>query len=80
MEDPIIVQLAQGIVRPSLNVVLGVKPFCEGVPFFKNFTLCDLDNFDVIIGNTFSDAYKVDILHSGGKLKIYAKCGSKLVN
>jgi hypothetical protein len=33
LEDPIIVQLAQGIIKPSLNVVLSVKPFCKGVPF-----------------------------------------------
>ncbi len=26
------------------------------------------------------NAYKVDILCSGGKLKIHAKCGSKLMN
>jgi hypothetical protein len=50
------------------------------VQFFENFTLCDLNNFDVIIGNTFLDAYKVNIFHNGGKLKVCAKCGFKLVN
>jgi len=34
MADPIMVQLAQGITRPSLNVMLGVKFFCGGVQFF----------------------------------------------
>jgi hypothetical protein len=47
MTNPIMVQLAQGIGKPLLNVMLGVKLFCEGVHFFENFTLCDLDNFDV---------------------------------
>jgi hypothetical protein len=71
-------QLAQGITRPSLNIMLGLKPFCGGIPFFKNFTMCDLNNFDIIIKNSFLNAYKVNILHSKGKLKIYAKCGLSL--
>ncbi len=62
-----------------LNITLGVKLFCEGVQFFEK-TLCDLDNFDVILGNTFLNAYKVDILHSGSKLKVRAKIGFKLMN
>jgi hypothetical protein len=51
-----------------------------GEQFFENFTLCDLNNFDVIIRNTFFNAYKVNILHNGGKLRVHAKCGSKLMN
>jgi len=65
--DPITVQLAQGITRPSFNVVLNFWLFCRGVQFVANFTLCDVDNFDVILQNTFLDAYKVDFLCSGGK-------------
>ncbi len=80
MVDPIMVPLAQGIVKPSLNVTLSVKLFCGRVQFFENFTLCDLDKFDEIIRNTFLDAYKVDIFHSGSKLKICAKVGFKLIN
>jgi hypothetical protein len=26
------------------------------------------------------DAYKINILHNGGRLRVYAKCGSKLMN
>ncbi len=74
------VQLAQGIARPSLNEMLGVKFFCGGVQFIENFTMCDLDKFDVILGNTFLDAYEVDIFRSRGKLKIHAKYGFKLMN
>jgi hypothetical protein len=46
MPNPIMVQLAQSIARPLLNVVLGVKLFCGAVHFFENFTLGDLNNFD----------------------------------
>jgi hypothetical protein len=42
--------------------------------------LCDLDNFDGIIGNIILDAYKVYILRNGGRLKVCAKSGSKLMN
>jgi hypothetical protein len=62
------------------RVTLKIKLFCGGIQFFENFTLCDLDNFDVIIGHTFLDAYKIDILCNGGRLRICAKCGSKLMN
>jgi hypothetical protein len=60
--------------------MLCVKLFCGGVQFFENFTLCDLDKIDVILRNTFLDAYKVNILCNGSKLRDYAKVGSKLVN
>ncbi len=78
--NPIMVQLAQGIIRPSFSVTLGIKLFCGIVQFFENFTMCDLNNFDVILGNTFLDAYKIDILHSRGRLSICAKCNFKLMN
>jgi hypothetical protein len=74
------VQLAQGITRPSLSVLLRVRLFCKGVQFFEIFTLCDLDNFNVILSNTFLDAYEIDILCNGDKLKVSAKNGSKLMN
>ncbi len=77
---PITVQLTQSIIRPLLSVALSVGLFCEGVQFLKAFTLCDLDNFDVIFENTFLDADKINIFHNKGELKIRAKIGSKLVN
>jgi hypothetical protein len=40
----------------------------------------DLNNFDIILGNTFLDAHKIAIFRSGGKLKVCDKCGFKLVN
>jgi hypothetical protein len=80
MVDPIMVQLAQGIARPLFSVVLGVEVFCKGIQFFENFTLCDFDNFDAILRKTCLDTYKIHIFYNGGKLKVHAKSGSKLVN
>jgi len=80
MVDPIIVHFLQGIARPSLSVAISVELFCRGFQFFENFTLCDLDNFDVIIRNTFMFAYKVNILRIGSKVKICAKVDFMLVN
>ncbi len=55
--------------------------FClRGVRFFENFTLCELNNFDVILSNTFLDVYEVDIFHNGSKVKVHAKIGFKLMN
>ncbi len=55
--------------------------FClRGVQFFENFTLCELNNFDVILSNTFLDVYEVDIFHNGSKVKVHAKIGFKLMN
>ncbi len=42
--------------------------------------MCDLNNFVVILGNTFLDDYKIDILRSEGKLRVCAKSGFKLMN
>jgi len=79
--DPIMVHLAQGISRPLFGVLLDVKMFCfRGVQFFENFTLCELNNFDVILMNTFLDVYEVDIFHNRSKVKVHAKIGFKLKN
>jgi len=81
LTNPIMVHLAQGISRPLFGVMLNVKMFClRGVQFFANFTLCELDNFDVIIRNTFLDVYEVDILHNGSKMRVHVKIDFKLVN
>jgi hypothetical protein len=60
-------QLAQAIGRLLFSVTLNVGLFCRGVQFVENFTLCNLNNFDVILGDTFLDAYKIDFLYNGGK-------------
>jgi hypothetical protein len=53
--------------------------FVEEFNFLK-ISPYDLNNFDVILLNTFLDAYKVNIICKGGKLKVHAKSGSKLMN
>jgi hypothetical protein len=74
------VQLAQNIARSLLSVMLSVELFCERIWFFENFIVCDLNNFDVILRNTFLDAYKVYILRNGDKLRVHTKSDFKLVN
>jgi hypothetical protein len=49
--------------------------FAKEFNFFENFILYALNNFDVILKNTFLDAYEVDDLHNRSKLKIQAKVG-----
>ncbi len=56
---PITLHLAQGIVKPLFNIMISGKLFCERFQFLENI-LCDLNNFHVIVLNTFLDAYKVD--------------------
>jgi hypothetical protein len=41
--------------------------------------LFNLNSFDVILENTFLDAYKINILHNGNKVKVCAKVSFKLV-
>jgi hypothetical protein len=50
-------------------VVLGIKLLNGRILFFEKFILCDLSSFDAILGDTFLDAYKVDIFHNGNKVK-----------
>lgn len=42
---------------------------------FLKTTLCDLNNVDATLGNTFLDASKVNILHNKNKVKFCAKIG-----
>jgi hypothetical protein len=60
--------------------MLKVELFCNKVPLLENFTLCDINNFEVILGKTVLDVYEIDILHNEGRLKVHAKSGSKLMN
>jgi hypothetical protein len=73
MVDPIIVHFSQGITRPSLSVAISIGLFCKAFQFFEKFALCDLDNFDVILRNTFMDAYKAYIFRIGSKVKFVSK-------
>jgi hypothetical protein len=59
---PIKVHLAQGAVTPASKVVLGAILECNKAKFVENFMVCALDGMEAILGNTFLDAYRVDVL------------------
>jgi hypothetical protein len=50
---PIKVQLAQGDVKPSNEVVLGVVLEFGEAKFKENFTKCELNNIEAILGTSF---------------------------
>ncbi len=68
---PIKVQLAQGNVKPSNEVVLGVVLEFGEPKFKENFTMCELNNIEAILGNTFLDAYWI-----GGKVPHEPRVGT----
>jgi hypothetical protein len=47
--------------------------------FKEDFMIIALDGFDTILSNIFLDAYHIDILRNGIKLKIRARLTKKLV-
>jgi hypothetical protein len=74
---PIKVQLAQGDVKPSNEVVLGVILEFKKMKFEENFIVCELDDMEAISSNTFLDTYQVGILRSSSKLKIITRLVDK---
>jgi hypothetical protein len=50
---PIKVDLTQGIVTPTSEVVLGAILECDKVKYAKNFIVCTLDGMEAILMNTF---------------------------
>jgi len=68
--------MAQGMAKSMFRIMLGIKLLIGGVQLFEIFTICDLDNFETIIKNTFLDAYKIDIVFREQKIRIHAKVGS----
>jgi hypothetical protein len=59
---PIKVHLAQGVVTPTNEVVLGAVLECNKAKFEDNSMGCALDGMEAILGNTFLDVYHVDVL------------------
>jgi hypothetical protein len=74
------VQLAQGNVKLTHEMVLNTKLKCGGTKFEKNFIMCELDNIKSIIGSTFLDSYHVDILRRCFKFEIIVMLANKLVS
>lgn len=50
------------------------------VKFIENFTICALNGIEAILGNTFIDVYRVNVLRGGSKLRVIAKLIDKSVN
>lgn len=55
------VQLAQGDAKPSYEVVLGAILEFKKMKFEENFMVCELDDMEAILSNTFLDTYQVGI-------------------
>ncbi len=70
----------QGDATPTKEVTLGVELLCGGAKFKEDFMIIALDGFDTILGNIFLDAYRIDILKDGSKLKVIAKLANKLIS
>ncbi len=60
---PIQVWLTQWDVTPTKEVMFGIKLFCSGMKFKEDFMIIALNGFDVILGNTFLDAYHINMSH-----------------
>jgi hypothetical protein len=43
--------------------MFGIKLFCSGMKFKEDFMIIALNGFDVILGNTFLDAYHINMSH-----------------
>jgi hypothetical protein len=64
---------------PNEGSNVKVELLCEGMKFKEDFMIIALDGFDTILSNIFLDAYHIDILRNGIKLKIRARLTKKLV-
>jgi hypothetical protein len=73
VNNPILVHMAQRMAKLTLKVTLRIELLTKGVRLVKNFTLCDLNNFEAILGNTFLDVYKVDIFRNAHKARVCTK-------
>jgi hypothetical protein len=71
------VRLAQGDATLAKEVALGLELLCNGMHFKEDFTIGTLNGFDIILGNIFLNAYHIDILKSGSKLRVIARLDDK---
>ncbi len=80
MAKPIKVHLTQGVMTPTSEVVLGVVLECGKAKFVENFMICTLAGMEAILGNIFLDAYCVDVLRSGFKLKVIVRLANRSIS
>ncbi len=53
---------------------------CDKVKFAKTFTVCTLDDIETILGNTFLNAYHVNVLRGSFKLRIIVRLTNRFVS
>jgi hypothetical protein len=58
---PINVRFAKGEPHETNEVALNVNLKCGTLEFTKNFTLCEMDEVDLILGDTFFETHTVDV-------------------
>jgi hypothetical protein len=58
---PINVRFAKGEPHETKEVVLNVNLKCTTLEFKENFTLCKMDEVDLILGDTFFETHTVDV-------------------
>ena len=58
---PIKVQFAKGKPHKTSKVATNVEVKCGKFTFVEDFTVCEMDGIDLILGNTFLDTYGIDI-------------------
>jgi hypothetical protein len=73
---PINVRFAKGKLHQTSHIATDVEVKCGKFSFVEDFTLCDMDEVDFILGNTFLDTYGVDIRRRP-KVKVIANVDGK---
>jgi hypothetical protein len=58
---PINVRFAKGEPHETKEVALNVNLKCGTLEFKENFTLCEMDEVDLILGDTFFETHTVDV-------------------
>jgi hypothetical protein len=77
---PIMVQLAQGATTLINEVVLGAILDAARRNSQKNFMVYALDGIEAILGNTFLDTYRVNVLGKGSKLRVIIRLANRYVS
>lgn len=73
---PIKVQFAKGKPHKTSKVATSVEVKCGKFTFVEDFTVCEMDGVDLILGNTFLDTYAIDIRRRPS-LKVVANVNGK---
>lgn len=75
---PINVRFAKGEPHKTEEVALQVTLRCGTLEFVENFTLCEMDEVDLILGDTFFEAHTVDVRRKPARL-VVRRDGKELV-